>query len=138
MTYVTEQTGAELRAHMRSLTAINGWGDPLVDRLWLEVQKLDEEIEALKAWGEDEDLDATDFAHPAWWRGHENGAEMVALRIFAIIDGLDKGHGAMRNPSLERLRRRLLVDYAKFRALEALLSDYAKSAPERLIDDEGV
>jgi hypothetical protein len=49
MTYVTEQTGAELRNHMRRLIVMPGWHDPLCDRLWSEVQKQDAEIARLRA-----------------------------------------------------------------------------------------
>ena len=42
MTYVTEQTSAELRAHMKRLVAMPGWHEPLADRLYKEVQALDE------------------------------------------------------------------------------------------------
>lgn len=49
MTYVTEQTSAELRAHMRRLQAIPGWHNPLDDRLFKEIQALDAEIAALRS-----------------------------------------------------------------------------------------
>lgn len=52
MTYVTEQTSAELRAHMKRLKAMPGWHEPLADRLYEEVQALDERnaelLEALR------------------------------------------------------------------------------------------
>lgn len=47
MTYVREQTSAELAAHMRSLQAMPGWFDPLADRLWQEVQSLQRDNAAL-------------------------------------------------------------------------------------------
>ena len=40
MTYVREQTSAELAAHMRRLKKMAGWFDPLADRLWQEVEAL--------------------------------------------------------------------------------------------------
>ena len=49
MTYVTEQTSAELRAHMRRLQAMPGWHNPLDDRLFKEVVEQDKEIERLRA-----------------------------------------------------------------------------------------
>lgn len=48
MTYVTEQSSSELRAHMRRLKAMHGWNEPLADRLYKEVIEQDEEIEKLK------------------------------------------------------------------------------------------
>lgn len=48
MTYVTEQTSEELRAHMRRLQAMPGWHHPLDDRLYREVLAQDAEIERLR------------------------------------------------------------------------------------------
>lgn len=31
--------------------------------------------------------DATDFAHPAWWRGHDHGAEGVVRALNGVMDG---------------------------------------------------
>ena len=47
MTYVREQTSAELAAHMRSLKKMPGWFEPLADRLWQEVEILKAENERL-------------------------------------------------------------------------------------------
>ena len=41
MTYVLDQTSAELRDHMKRITDTSGWDDPLATRLWTEVQALD-------------------------------------------------------------------------------------------------
>jgi len=48
MTYVREQTSAELAAHIRSLQKMDGWFDPLSDRLWQEVEALQAELAGLK------------------------------------------------------------------------------------------
>ena len=48
MTYVREQTSAELAAHIRSLQKMAGWFDPLSDRLWQEVEALQAEVSGLK------------------------------------------------------------------------------------------
>lgn len=48
MTYVREQTSAELAAHMRSLKKMAGWFDPLADRLWQEVEALKAENDAAR------------------------------------------------------------------------------------------
>ena len=47
MTYVTEQTPLELRAHMRRLKAMAGWHEPLADRLYKEIIDLDADIARL-------------------------------------------------------------------------------------------
>ncbi|WP_028616738.1 hypothetical protein [Pseudomonas canadensis] len=49
MTYVREQTSAELAEHIRSLKKMAGWFDPLSDRLWQEVEALQAEVSVLKA-----------------------------------------------------------------------------------------
>lgn len=49
MTYVTEQTPAELRAHMRRLQKIPGWHNPLDDRLFKEILELDASHDRLSA-----------------------------------------------------------------------------------------
>jgi len=49
MTYVSEQTPAELRDHMRRLQNMPNWNDRLADRLWLEVQSLEDQLRAAQA-----------------------------------------------------------------------------------------
>lgn len=44
MTYVSEQTSTELRAHMRVLQKMAGWHEPLADRLFQEITVQDERI----------------------------------------------------------------------------------------------
>jgi hypothetical protein len=44
MTYVREQTSEELRAHMCRLQKMEGWHEPLADRLFEEVTAQDERI----------------------------------------------------------------------------------------------
>lgn len=48
MTYVTDQTSAELRVHMRSLKRMQGWHEPLADRLFKEVVEQDATIKKLE------------------------------------------------------------------------------------------
>lgn len=48
MTYVLDQTGAELRDHMKRITDGSGWDDPLATRLWVEVQDLDATVARLE------------------------------------------------------------------------------------------
>lgn len=49
MTYITDQTSAELRAHIRSLQKTPGWRDAVTDRLFKEIVALDKEVADLKA-----------------------------------------------------------------------------------------
>lgn len=54
------------------------------------------------------DLDGTDWAHPAWWRGNDDGVRGVAMRIKKILDGKDDGAGVIGYDVLEKVRRTLL------------------------------
>lgn len=52
------------------------------------------------------ELDATDGAHPAWWRGHEHTAEVFCKLVNEILDGKPLGGGIAGQP-WEDTRRRL-------------------------------
>ncbi len=41
MAYVTDQNSDELRQHMKRLVNMQGWCEPLSDRLWKEIQEQD-------------------------------------------------------------------------------------------------
>lgn len=56
------------------------------------------------------DLDATDAAHPSWWRGQQHGVNGAVARLQAVLDGKDDGSGVLGSPGLEALRRRLLAE----------------------------
>jgi hypothetical protein len=58
---------------------------------------------------DDLDLDGTDFADPAWWRGNDQGVAMVVTMLEKLLDGEDDGAGVVGYEPLERLRRRLLA-----------------------------
>lgn len=53
--------------------------------------------------------DATDAAHPAWWRGQEHGVRSACRRMAQVLDGQDDGGGVISGRELEALRRRLLA-----------------------------
>lgn len=42
---------------------------------------------------DDPALDATDFAHPAWWRGEQHSALVFCEKVNQILDGKDDGSG---------------------------------------------
>ena len=48
MTYVTDQTPKQLRAHMKRLQAMSGWHNPLDDRLYAEIVTMDAELDRLR------------------------------------------------------------------------------------------
>lgn len=54
---------------------------------------------------DDPDLDATDWAHPAWWRGQRHGVETAIRSIEAVIvHGLV---GSCADPKLQALRKKI-------------------------------
>jgi hypothetical protein len=55
------------------------------------------------------DWDATDAAHPAWWRGNDRGVQATAERIQSALDGSDDGSGVIGSKELERARRGVLA-----------------------------
>jgi hypothetical protein len=58
--------------------------------------------------GDDPDLDGTEAAHPAWWRGHEYAAAALCRKVNEVLDGKDDGRGVANEP-WEGARRRLLA-----------------------------
>jgi hypothetical protein len=55
--------------------------------------------------------DSTDYAHPAWWRGHQHTAEEFCRLVNEILDGKDDGRGFNYQPWHDTRRRILgLVD----------------------------
>jgi hypothetical protein len=70
------------------------------------------------------DADCTDFAHPAWWRGHHDAVMQHCIHVERILDGKDRG--GICSPPWEPVRRRLfaLVEASgKFPALEVALRE---------------
>ena len=62
--------------------------------------------EAVKRLKPDEaDFDCTDAAHPAWWRGHDHGAESICREAKRILDG-GEIHGSCAEP-WQGIRQRL-------------------------------
>ena len=54
------------------------------------------------------DADATDAAHPAWWRGHDHTAAVFCQLVTKILDGEDNGGGFNYEP-WGTLRKRLVA-----------------------------
>jgi hypothetical protein len=57
---------------------------------------------------DDTEWDGTDFAHPAFWRGQDDGVSVVVKRIRKVLDGKDKGGGVIGDVGFEKLRRDIL------------------------------
>jgi hypothetical protein len=78
-------------------------------RLALELQLCQEQRDAASrsAAADDPTLDATDGAHPAWWRGHDHGVEQAVSRLLhVVVSGCDEQVFAISN---EYLRNALLL-----------------------------
>ena len=56
---------------------------------------------------DDPEMDATDFAHPAWWRGNDAGVEAVVRIANEVLDGKDNLAGVSGSDTLQALRERL-------------------------------
>lgn len=71
--------------------------------------KAESEVERLRAsvlTEDDSSTDATDFAHPAWWRGNDAGVyATVAVIQRALDNGLDGGVSGYR--PLQKVRERI-------------------------------
>jgi hypothetical protein len=55
---------------------------------------------------DDPDMDGTDFAHPAWWRGHKYSFAMTCREVNDILDGKKANVGTATQP-WQALRQRL-------------------------------
>lgn len=76
---------------------------------------------------DNEELDGTDAAHPAWWRGNDAGVAQVCAKINAILDGADV-FGTASEP-WESTRRRV----AEARRDSELLA-WAWANPDKFAD----
>lgn len=66
---------------------------------------------------DDPQWDATDAAHPAWWRGNDAGVRVLTDMIQRWVDGQDDGHGVMGSAPLQKLR----TDIQSLLRVQALL-----------------
>jgi len=85
----------ETQAHMRS--SRNDWLTEKCNELTAELAKAKDYPDA----------DGTDFAHPAWWRGHDHTTAVFCQKVNEILDGKDDARGVASEP-WESTRRRLL------------------------------
>lgn len=72
--------------------------------------------EAMRA--DDPQRDATDAAHPAWWRGNDHGVEAVVKIVNGILDGAAPGtHGSAALTALVHRLARVIAE-AEARGME--------------------
>jgi len=74
------------------------------------------------------ELDCTDAAHPAWWRGHDHGAESICREAARILDG-GEIHGSCAEP-WETVRKRI----AELKAQAAAFDDATLLTPEAVME----
>lgn len=113
-----------------------GWPDypALAQAVWKEWEK--EHLD-------NPEFDATDAAHPAWWRGHDHTTQVFCDLVVKILDGKDDGGGANHEP-WGVTRRRVLALRAERDALRAYYEasldspcDWSKvNAAQRAVDAE--
>lgn len=81
---------------------------------------------------DDPDADATDFAHPAWWRGQEYGVESCCRVIHEAMESGPPESGSSNCLALNRLKRKIW----NLEADNLLLITIVKQA-ERFINTHG-
>lgn len=65
------------------------------------------------------ELDATDGAHPAWWRGHDSGCVGTAKQLLKVA----RNGGTFGNPDLEAARKEIARLYAIEKRTRAYMAD---------------
>ena len=67
---------------------------------------------------DDPEADGTDDAHPAFWRGQDDGVRGAVMRMMQAIEGKDDGSGIIGDEGLEKARRAILAMRKKIGFLE--------------------
>lgn len=72
-----------------------------------------------EAIADDPELDCTDFAKPAWWRGEAYGSSAAIAAVTRILDGKDDGNGVANEPwqSVRTRLREAMRDAVRYRWL---------------------
>lgn len=82
------------------------------------------------------DADATDYAHPAWWRGHDHTTAVFCQEVNLILDGKAHKDGVANEP-WEGLRRRIFAMLEERDRLAAAIRDHrSQKADDRCIEDD--
>lgn len=88
-----------LPTHYWSIT-----GGPCCDQCSRALEIASEAMRAVPV--DDPEMDSTDFAHPAWWRGYEHSFAMTCREVNDILDGKKANVGTSTHP-WQALRQRL-------------------------------
>ena len=72
-----------------------------------------------EALADDPELDCTDFAKPAWWRGEAYGSSAAIAAVTRILDGKDDGRGVANEPwqSVRTRLREAMRDAGRYRLI---------------------
>jgi hypothetical protein len=69
-----------------------------------ELLELKEKVHRLEA-ANDPEFDGTPLAHPAFWRGQDDGVRGAVAVIRKVLDGNETGAGVISDEGLEKLKR---------------------------------
>ena len=103
-----------LREKMEELADMHRINDnPLHEPISLGMRKLEKEIAALRekvaaVKDDDPEMDATDWAHPAWWRGNERGVEQAANIALNLLHGM-RHTGVYGGAELEQMVKEIVA-----------------------------
>jgi hypothetical protein len=88
---------------------------------------------------DDPELDSTDFAHPAWWRGNDRGVEAACECIASILDGTSTGPFTFGSAKLCEVAERIAALQARAAEAERRFPKVLKETrPRVLVDSHGV
>jgi hypothetical protein len=88
------------------------------DRAEHRLKLATEEIVRVRLAYDDPSLDATDGAHPAWWRGNDAGVAGAVGIVNEALDGPLPLPGCVGGADLERVRQRVAALRERCKALE--------------------
>lgn len=94
-----------------------------------EVQRACDKARSAQAYDNPE-LDGTDGAHPAWWRGDEHGTEMVMREVNKWLDGAPV-KGSYGSQRLNEMRERVSDLRGALNLLWEEVNDEERCAQER-------
>jgi hypothetical protein len=99
----------------------------------IRIAELEAELASLR---DDPEFDATDAAHPAWWRGHEHTTAVFCQLVNEILDRKPDGGGIASQP-WEATRKRLHELVAQLAALDEKIAELAGAcrAAHGLLDE---
>src|SRR5271169_1645376 len=83
-----------------------GLTGPCCDRCSLMLEAVHEALQQPRQYMDNPEMDGTDFAHPAWWRGQDRALLGFVNEVNRILDGTEDLSGTCNEP-WQSLRERL-------------------------------